>query len=89
MGTKALPIAKMKDLRERMSMGWQPDTGDAVHEEDKGIAAPRAMKLVARYHLEKATRMVMVLSALQTVHGAVQNSTETPVEESEEGNKIL
>ena len=47
-GTKALPIAKMKDLRERKSMGWQPDSVDEVHEEAKGITAPRAMKLVAR-----------------------------------------
>ena len=31
----------------------------------------------------------MVLSALQTVHGAVQDSKGTPLEENEEGNKIL
>ena len=60
-----------------------------MREEDKGITAPRAMKLVAQYHLEKATRMVMVLSALQTVHGAVQDSKGTPLEENEEGNKIV
>ena len=55
-------------MRQRMGMSWQPDSVDEVHEEDTGIVAPRAMKLVAKYHLEKAMRIVVVLSALKEVH---------------------
>ena len=83
-GTKALPIARMKEMRERMSMGWQPDSVDAVHEEDQGIVAPRAMRLVAKYHLEKATRLVVVLSLLQTVHGSLQGN-----ETGKEGDEVV
>ena len=73
-GTKALPAARMREMRKNMSMGWQPCTVDAVDEEDEGIVAPRAVKLVARYHLSNVTKMMVVLSKFQTVHGVTKEN---------------
>ena len=88
-GTKALPVARVNELRQRMGMSWQPDSVDEVHEEDKGIVAPHAMKLVAKYHLEKAMRLVVVLSALKEVHGAMAENVTKRVDENIEGDQIL
>ena len=88
-GTKALPVARVNELRQRMRMSWQPDSVDEVHEGDKGIVAPRAMKVVAKYHLEKAMRIVVVLSALKEVHGAMAENVTERVDENVEGDQIL
>ena len=88
-GTKALPVARVHDLRQTMGMSWQPDSVGEVHEEDKGIVAPRAMKLVAKYHLEKAMRIVVVLSALQEVHAAMAENVTKDAEENAEGDQVL
>ena len=88
-GTKALPVARVNELRQRMGMSWQPDSGDEVHEENKGIVAPRAMKLVAKYHLEKAMKIVVVLSALKEVHGAMAENITERVDENVKGDQIL
>ena len=88
-GAKALPVARVNELRQRMGMSWQPDSVDEDHEEDKGIVAPRAMKLVAKYHLEKAMRIVVVLSALKEVHGAMAENVTKSVDENTEGDHIL
>ena len=42
------------------------------------------MRLVAKYHLEKATRLVVILSLLQTVHGSLQGN-----ETKKEGDKVV
>ena len=47
------------------------------------------MKLVAKYHLEKAKRIVVVLSALQEVHGAMAENVTKEVDENMEGDQIL
>ena len=31
--TKALPVARLNDLRQRMGMSWQPDSVDEIHAE--------------------------------------------------------
>ena len=70
-------------------MSWQPNSVDEVHEEDRGIVAPRAMKLVAKYHLEKAVRIVAVLSALQEVHGAMAENVIEDADKNTEGDQVL
>ena len=63
-----------------MQMAWQPESVDATHEEDEGIAAPRDMRLVARYYLENATRRAGILSTLQRAHGTLQKKNLRPTE---------
>lgn len=89
-GIKTFPKARMTEMRKNISMGWQPCTVDAVHQEDEGIVAPRAKRLVACYNPSKATKLVVALRALQRVHGAVQeDSTNSLTPDTEEGNYIL
>ncbi|CAK9001117.1 unnamed protein product [Durusdinium trenchii] len=79
----------MREMRKNMSMGWQPCTVDAVDEEDEGIVAPRAVKLVARYHLSNVTKMMVVLSKFQTVHGVTKENNIEKASEDENGENYI